>query len=279
MPCGYPTRRSYRPLAKSATPDDPKPGNDPEILTMSPSLFCTNPALTPDPKEIVLKQKQEENHVLIHSGFASDLEPVTEEVKARQKDKVYEKNQTVLLGRFELVLIMPNKDDIIQKFLASDSCLKMSDKYLIAMVFTYFKKAHLDITEYNRLNFFIALLLANEMEEDEPFYDQIYVWALGRKWYRRRWKLWKKKNELWRRMGFHALVSTAMCEQIMAEDPSHWAWRRERKEHHSWALKYNIRTKEEFFIRAPGDTPSVCTLCNVLPAKSSSQKMSAWKAQ
>ena len=50
-------------------------------------------------------------------------------------------------------------DPVIKAFHAHDTCCLTSDRYLLAMVFVYFKKAKLEHEEYNRLNFFKALYL------------------------------------------------------------------------------------------------------------------------
>ncbi|KAM4632457.1 speedy protein 1-B-like [Discoglossus pictus] len=136
------------------------------------------------------------------------------------------------------------------------------------MVFAYFKRAWLHVSEYTRRNFFIALFLANDMEEDVPFKRQIYIWALGATWRQERRKFHRQRDSLWRRMEFQAFVSRDTCEQIMAEDPTHWAWRRDRKEYHGWAIRSHLRRKEEFLLRGPGDIPPFCSLCFIFTAGS-----------
>ncbi|XP_066457736.1 speedy protein 1-A-like [Eleutherodactylus coqui] len=46
--------------------------------------------------------------------------------------------------------------DYFKKFLTRDSCMRTSDKYLLAMVLVYFRRAGLHTEEY-RINFFPAL--------------------------------------------------------------------------------------------------------------------------
>ncbi|XP_075424035.1 speedy protein 1-B-like [Ascaphus truei] len=166
------------------------------------------------------------------------------------------------------------EDDIIRAFLGMDSCLKISDKYLLAMVLAYFQRAGLRIEEYTRRNFFVALFLANDMEEDEHFKEQIYLWALGRTWYRQCWDFKRTRDMLWARMGYKALVTQSTCEQIMADNPSHWAWRRERKDHHGWAIRFYLRRPEEFCLRGPGNTPPQCPLCNIFEENARSSRQS-----
>nr|KAF6349005.1 hypothetical protein mMyoMyo1_011595 [Myotis myotis] len=57
-------------------------------------------------------------------------------------------------------------DPVIQRFLARDSDLRVSDKYLLAMVVAYLGRAGLFSWQYQRVHFFLALYLASDMEED-----------------------------------------------------------------------------------------------------------------
>ncbi|XP_032003186.1 speedy protein E2B-like [Hylobates moloch] len=59
------------------------------------------------------------------------------------------------------------EDPVIQRFLAWDKYLRVSDKYLLAMVIAYFRRAGLLSWQYQRIHFFLALYLANDMEEDD----------------------------------------------------------------------------------------------------------------
>ncbi|KAM4049038.1 speedy protein 1-A-like, partial [Anomaloglossus baeobatrachus] len=127
-------------------------------------------------------------------------------------------------------------DQDIQLFLAKDICLRISDKYLLAMVLVYFKRAGLSPEEY-RENFFPSIFLANQFEEDVYFREEIYAWALGRTWEQRKEELHDQRNQLLLRMDFRAWVDRATCDLIMAQDPSHWVWMRNRRIHHSWAIR------------------------------------------
>ncbi|KAG8563566.1 hypothetical protein GDO81_016134 [Engystomops pustulosus] len=74
------------------------------------------------------------------------------------------------------------EDRLIRLFLASDSRRKLSDKYLLAMVCEYFRRAAIPTDEYRSL-FFPALFLTNQFEEEElEIRRQIYPWALGGSW-------------------------------------------------------------------------------------------------
>ncbi|XP_040278218.1 speedy protein 1-A-like [Bufo bufo] len=152
------------------------------------------------------------------------------------------------------------EDENIQLFLISDSCLKISDKYLLAMVLTYFRRAGLPTEEYRKY-FFPSLFLANQFEEDEPFREEIYPWAFGWTWTIQREQFHQLRNLLFIRMGFRAWVDRATCDLIMAQDPGHWAWKRERKVHHSWAIRQFRRKDTEFTIKGPWISPEPCSLC------------------
>uniref|UniRef100_A0A8C5QIR0 Speedy protein n=1 Tax=Leptobrachium leishanense TaxID=445787 RepID=A0A8C5QIR0_9ANUR len=138
--------------------------------------------------------------------------------------------------------------------------------YLLAMVLAYFRRARFDLSEYDDLNFFTALSLANNMEEEGPFHEEIYPWALGATW--RKWlpQFKELQDMLWRRMGYQALVDKKMCSEIMAEDRTHLAWTRQRRIHHGFAKRLYLRTEEECSIRGPGRSPRECELCVTKPA-------------
>ncbi|KAM4696048.1 speedy protein 1-B-like [Rhinophrynus dorsalis] len=168
-----------------------------------------------------------------------------------------EELRTLRMNAFYYLL----EHSFIWEFLRVDSCFKMSDKYLLAMILRYFERAGLELIEYTPMNFFAALFLANEMQEDVLFRANMYPLVLPEMTPYHVANFGRLKNWLWTRMGYQALVSKEECEQIMAENPYHWAWRRERQEHHGWAIRWHARSIEQFFVLYPGCVPPVCTLC------------------
>ncbi|XP_075056739.1 speedy protein 1-A-like [Mixophyes fleayi] len=136
------------------------------------------------------------------------------------------------------------EEPTIYSFLTMDSCVRMSDKYLLAMVLVYFRRASLSETEYTCVNFYSALLLANKTEEEELWYRTIYSYAarlIPLKMFL------QNTDALWNRMQLQTRVTLEQCEEVMrAED--HWAWQRKRKDHHGEAIRK--------YARKP------CQLCN-----------------
>ncbi|XP_075044638.1 speedy protein 1-B-like [Mixophyes fleayi] len=153
--------------------------------------------------------------------------------------------------------LLENK--VIQDFLCADACMKISDKYLIAMVFAYFKRAGLYISEYTPLNFFIALYLANDMEEEEDNYHyEIFPWALGKTWIQHFRLFVNLRTKLFAQMKYRAVVSRRHCNEIMALNPTHSVWLRNRSVHHSGA---NKKREHNFYPLGPGFNPATCSRC------------------
>ncbi|XP_063060557.1 speedy protein A-like [Engraulis encrasicolus] len=152
-------------------------------------------------------------------------------------------------------------DYFILDFLWMDSCCKITDKYLLAMTFVYFRRACFSIVEYNRENFFIALYLANNMEEEEDSEYEIFPWALGENWREQSPAFLQQRDRLWARMDYRAAVSRQCCEEVMSIVPSHFIWQRVRAEHHSGAQRV-YPDQDEVQPRGPtASLPQPCSLC------------------
>nr|XP_021531937.1 putative speedy protein-like protein 3 [Aotus nancymaae] len=118
------------------------------------------------------------------------------------------------------------EDPVVKRFLAWDKDLRASDKYLLAMVIAYFGCAGLFSWQHQRIHFFLALYLANDMEEDDESPKQaIFYFLYGKKHFLRR---------LFQKLQFHffcsmrcrAWVSLEELKKIQAYDPEHWVWAR-----------------------------------------------------
>uniref|UniRef100_A0A8D2EC29 Speedy protein E4 n=1 Tax=Theropithecus gelada TaxID=9565 RepID=A0A8D2EC29_THEGE len=112
------------------------------------------------------------------------------------------------------------EDPVIKRFLAWDKDLRMSDKYLLAMVIAYFSRAGLFSWQYQRIHFFLALYLANDMEEDSETPKQNIIYFL----YRKNPLFHKLRFQFFRSMRCRAWVSLEELEEIQAYDPEHWVW-------------------------------------------------------
>ncbi|ELT95767.1 hypothetical protein CAPTEDRAFT_223231, partial [Capitella teleta] len=154
-------------------------------------------------------------------------------------------------------------DPLIEDFLSRDICRLVSDKYLLAMVFAYFKRACFTLRQFTRMNFFLALYLANDIEEDEEEAKyEILPWALGSSWQTKYLHFLKKKDKLWKKMEFRALVSLKCCEEIMLLRPDHHVWQRQRQPIHGGATRSYLKDpSDDGLPRGPNATPRFCSHC------------------
>ncbi|XP_040845909.1 speedy protein E4-like [Ochotona curzoniae] len=123
------------------------------------------------------------------------------------------------------------EDPVVKQFLAWDKQLRVSDKYLLAMVVAYLGRAGLFAWQYRRIHFFVALYLANDMEEDEeddePPKQAILSFLFGKDDAQR--PLFDHlRLQFMRCMGWKAWVTLEECEEIQAYDPELWVWGRDR---------------------------------------------------
>ncbi|XP_054549677.1 speedy protein E4-like isoform X2 [Talpa occidentalis] len=120
------------------------------------------------------------------------------------------------------------EDPVIRRFLTWDKNLRVSDKYLLSMVIAYFSRAGLFSWQYQRIHFFLALYLANDMEEDNQTPKQVIISFLYGKNSSQRSLFHKLRFQFIRSMGWRTRVSRKECEEIQAFDPELWVWGRDR---------------------------------------------------
>nr|XP_021531658.1 speedy protein E4-like [Aotus nancymaae] len=100
-------------------------------------------------------------------------------------------------------------------------------QYLLAMVIVYFGHAGLLSWQYQCIHFFLALYVANDMEEDNQGPKQaIFYFLYGEK--RSQRPLFQKLRFQFCSMRCRAWVSLEELEEIQAYDPEHWVWARNR---------------------------------------------------
>ncbi|XP_021042767.1 speedy protein E4A isoform X2 [Mus pahari] len=120
------------------------------------------------------------------------------------------------------------EDPVVKKFLTWDKMLRVSDKYLLSMVIAYFSRAGLFSWQYRPIHFFLALYLANDMEEDNQAPKQDIFYFLYGKNYAQRSMFHKLRFQFIRSMGWRIWVSREECEEIQAYNPDLWVWARDR---------------------------------------------------
>ncbi|XP_033048008.1 putative speedy protein-like protein 3 [Trachypithecus francoisi] len=220
------------------------------------SLLSLGVDLSPSCRSLCWKRKREWSD---HSeeGPEKELAPEPEETWVAEtlcglKMKLKRRRVSPVLPEHHEAFNRLLEDPVIKTFLAWDKDLRMSDKYLLAMVIAYFSRAGLFSWQYQRIHFFLALYLANDMEEDSETPKQNIIYFLYRKYRSQipwseasfpvflfiRWRARKNRAQkalfhklrfqFFRSMGFRAWVSLEELEEIQAYDPEHWVWARDR---------------------------------------------------
>uniref|UniRef100_A0A8C0XBP6 Speedy protein E4-like n=1 Tax=Castor canadensis TaxID=51338 RepID=A0A8C0XBP6_CASCN len=132
------------------------------------------------------------------------------------------------------------EDPVVKRFLAWDKNLRVSDKYLLAMVVAYFSRAGLFSWQFQRIHFFLALYLANDMEEDNQAPKQDIFYFLYGKNYFQHPLFHKLRYQMMRSMGWRMRVSE---RSIQAYNPDLWVWGRDHTPGHCTAIEMTTREK------------------------------------
>lgn len=177
------------------------------------------------------------------------------------------KSQLIQEKEMDCYFQLLERDTTIKQFLEFDRCYVYADKYNLACVFAYFKRCNFEIKEYKRLNFFCCLYLVHDMEEDNEDYKyEIFPWALGCTWRKRVSSFLRRKENIWARMSYRAVVSLTCCREIMAIYPEHPIWNRTRLEHHGHTLRTYVKDKRSSILKGPFCPPSECIQCSTMRA-------------
>ncbi|XP_045438853.1 speedy protein E4-like [Pipistrellus kuhlii] len=121
------------------------------------------------------------------------------------------------------------EDPVIKRFLAWDTHLRLSDKYLLSMVVAYFSRLGLFSWQYQRIHFFLALYLALDMEDNyHAPKGAILFFLYGENSCPQRRLFHKLRFQFFCSMGWRARVTREECEKIHAFDPELWVWGRDR---------------------------------------------------
>ncbi|KAK4311801.1 hypothetical protein Pmani_016724 [Petrolisthes manimaculis] len=155
------------------------------------------------------------------------------------------------------------EEPVIHQFLKNDICRRYADKYLLAMVFTYFIRTGFLAHQYTRENFFAALYLAHDMEEDEEELKyEVFPWVLGPHWRHSYPRLIAIRDSIFWGIDCRGIVSRRCCEQVMEMQPKHWLWERERPNYHGWAVREHLRyPSDNGQPRGPNKSPLQCQMC------------------
>uniref|UniRef100_A0A8C0DQP6 Speedy protein E4-like n=1 Tax=Balaenoptera musculus TaxID=9771 RepID=A0A8C0DQP6_BALMU len=195
-------------------------------LFSAPWAGCSSPPQRPGCKRkrsVAFREEEEEG------------EPATEaqdtwvvESLSGLKMKLKRQRVSSVLPEHHEVFNRMLEDPVIRKFLAWDKNLQVSDKYLLSMVIAYFSRAGLFSWQFQRIHFFIALYVANDMEEDNQAPKQAIFSFLYGKNRSQRPLFHKLRLQFIRSMGWNARVTREECEQIQAFEPELWVWGRDR---------------------------------------------------
>eukprot|EP00794_Sanderia_malayensis_P020392 gene20392-22403_t len=179
--------------------------------------------------------------------------------------KMFEHNKKIVKTQYLRKFFKLFDDDVIQDFLWNDGCAKISDKYLLAMVYVFFRRAGLSTKDYTRSNFFAALFLAHDMEEDdEELKHEIFPWALGSKWKSKFPSLISRRDNILKKMKFRCAVSNLTCVEVIGLCPAHPIWQRERQSYHSGATRlYPPEDEAPFSPKGPDGSPIFCDSCKI----------------
>uniref|UniRef100_A0A8C6IG79 Speedy/RINGO cell cycle regulator family, member E4A n=1 Tax=Mus spicilegus TaxID=10103 RepID=A0A8C6IG79_MUSSI len=197
-----------------------------------PALSEPRVEATPQPPSSIQKRKRDESSDSeddLAELFEPDPQPVwSVETPCGLRMTLQRQCVSTVRPEHHKVFTKLLEDPVVKKFLTWDKMLRVSDKYLLSMVIAYFSRAGLFSWQYRPIHFFLALYLANDMEEDNQTPKQDIFYFLYGKSYAQRPMFHKLRFQFIRSMGWKIWVSREECEEIQAYDPELWVWTRDR---------------------------------------------------
>ncbi|CAL4114954.1 unnamed protein product, partial [Meganyctiphanes norvegica] len=150
-------------------------------------------------------------------------------------------------------------DSVISSFLKRDTCRRYADCYLLAMTFTYLIRAKIPRISYDRKNFFAALYLAHDMEEDEEELKyELFPWLLGATWRKTYPTLLQARDDIFWAIDCRAVVSKKCCDQEKVK-ASRIGFRQQGQ--HNGSSHNYFHEKLRRRPRGPEKSPLRCWMC------------------
>lgn len=141
----------------------------------------------------------------------------------------------------------------------------LADKYLIASTLIYFKRASFLPKNFTYFNFFTALYLAHDMEEDDlDLKNDLIKFAIGDDITETLAKFFiSKKDKMWHSMDFRSTVSRISCEYIIKTCfPEHSVWKRTRCHDHGGVnIPFHLKEKVHKCRIGFGSSRIRCIVC------------------
>jgi len=151
----------------------------------------------------------------------------------------------------------------IPHFLRRDVCFMHADKYLLVLVFIYFKRAKLRLDEFTEDNFWVALYISQDIEEDATFFRwEILPWALGERWEDKQPVFFEYKLEFFRRMNYRAAASKDQIERVLSLLSCPEITSRTRAANHSGSWKVEEDLVDTYEPAGPTQPPHPCARCS-----------------
>ena len=103
-------------------------------------------------------------------------------------------------------------DPVVEAFLKRDRCFVAIDNYILTTAFVYFKRANMTLEEYTVRNFWLALYLAHDSQEDDETRKwEMLPWALGTSWPQQIMSWEEERRAFWARIQYRVLVTREQC--------------------------------------------------------------------